>query len=326
MQGKNRGNMKGLEICERYYETYGKSMIERCCGKDTAKITAGLAGEGSQCFGFDDDISRDHDFGPGFCIWLGEEEFDKYADKLNREYENLPEDFLGLSRRNIQDKSRLGVMRTRDFFQKYTGLEKPPENNMDWLFLRETAAAVCVNGRVFSEGDGEFTRFRKVLEGFYPEDILRKKIAARAAVMSQAGQYNLLRCLKRKDKVAAMLALAKFTESALSMIYLLNRKYMPFYKWAYRGTESLSVLKSAAEKIASTDAIISAMWTGDFDRAEKIAFDLTEGVCRDTLRELKNQGMADGDDPFLQNHLREIMSGIGDEKIGSLPPIFDYGF
>ena len=32
------------------------------------KIAVGFVGEGSERFGFDDVYSRDHDFGPGFCM------------------------------------------------------------------------------------------------------------------------------------------------------------------------------------------------------------------------------------------------------------------
>ena len=67
--------MKGLELSQRYYEAYGREMIERIDPALLARVSVGLCGEGSQCFGFDDQISQDHDFAPGFCVWLSEEDF-----------------------------------------------------------------------------------------------------------------------------------------------------------------------------------------------------------------------------------------------------------
>lgn len=59
--------MKHLEICRRYFDTLGRPMIERNFPRLVGRYAAGMVGEGSGCFGFDDEISRDHDFGPGFA-------------------------------------------------------------------------------------------------------------------------------------------------------------------------------------------------------------------------------------------------------------------
>ncbi len=314
--------MQGLEIAEKYFEEYGIDKVMSAC---PAAAAAGLVGEGSQCFGFDDEISRDHDFGPGFCIWLPAEDFAHYAAKLQALYETLPKEFMGLSTDNIQDRSRVGVMRIDQFYFKYIGLSEPPRTNRQWLFLKETSLAVCTNGKVFDDGEGEFTAFREALLAYYPEDILRKKIAARAAVMSQAGQYNLLRCLDRGDRVATLFALAKFAEASLSMVYLLNRRYMPFYKWAYRGARQLEKMQPAVAKIGELCAGLDKGEASIATLRDK-AFDLAESICIETARELNLQGFSGSGSAFLQDHLGEIMGGIRDPEIRALPPIFDYGY
>lgn len=317
--------MQGMEIAEKYYEQYGLPMVREVCPELEERAAFGLVGEGSQCFGYDDEISRDHDFGPGFCIWLSKEDFLQYGEKLQTAYESLPKEFMGLSIDNIQDKSRVGVMRIDEFFFKYLGLSKPPKTNREWLFLKETILSICTNGKVFRDDNGSFTAFRRELCAFYPEDVLRKKVAARAAVMSQAGQYNLLRCLDRNDHIAAVLALAKFTEASMSMIYLLNRKYMPFYKWAYHGMQELPEMRQAVEKIGELGTLFDGIGT-DCAVARKKAYELTECICEDTARELNRQDFSHCSSAFLQDHLEDIMREIRDPQIRALPPIYDYGF
>ena len=60
--------MKGLELGRKYYEEYGKPMLEKEFPEIINSIAVGLVGSGSDCYGYDDDISHDHDFEPGFFI------------------------------------------------------------------------------------------------------------------------------------------------------------------------------------------------------------------------------------------------------------------
>ena len=64
--------MQGLELAKRYYEEVGRPMLERDFPELLPRLAAGLVGEGSECLGFDDAISQDHDFGAGFCLWFVE--------------------------------------------------------------------------------------------------------------------------------------------------------------------------------------------------------------------------------------------------------------
>ena len=105
--------MKGLELAKAYYDAFGAPMLREQFPEWEGRLAAGLIGSGSECFGFDDDVSQDHDFEAGFCLFIpGEDEMDRQtAFRLERAYARLPAEFEGFrkSRINPVGGSRLAV-------------------------------------------------------------------------------------------------------------------------------------------------------------------------------------------------------------------------
>ena len=71
----------------------GKPMIAAKYPQYAGRIAAGLVGHGSECYGFDDAYSQDHDFGPRFCLWLTDEDYAAIGEQLEVDYEALPRKF-----------------------------------------------------------------------------------------------------------------------------------------------------------------------------------------------------------------------------------------
>ena len=117
--------MKGLELSERFYREYGEPMLKEQFPDLLPYIAAGLFGSGSECYGFDDELSQDHDFEPGFCIFLPSETVvdRRKAFLLERAYTKLPKEFEGFKRALVTPVggARHGVLRTEDFSRKKPG-------------------------------------------------------------------------------------------------------------------------------------------------------------------------------------------------------------
>ena len=62
--------MQGIDIVRAYWEQHGLPMLRESFPGLLPLAAAGLTGPGSECFGFDDELSRDHDFEPGFCLFI----------------------------------------------------------------------------------------------------------------------------------------------------------------------------------------------------------------------------------------------------------------
>ena len=300
--------MRGLELARAYYEEYGRPMIEEQFPAYAGRIAVGLAGEGSECFGYDDQYSRDHDFEAGFCLWLTREDGEAIGFPLFRAYGKLPAEYRGVKKEksSLFGGGRKGVMEISEFYGRMIGCPGVPGSLEEWLAIPEYALAQAVNGQVFRDDLGEFSRIREELGRGYPEDVRLKKIAARAAVMAQAGQYNYSRCLRRGEAGAAALAAAEFAKAGISMVFLLNKRYTPYYKWMLRAMGELPVL-------GELRGPMERLLTGGGDGAR-----LIEEICGAVIAEMARQGLTGGNWDYLEPHALEVTERIQDGNLRNL--------
>ena len=208
--------MKGLELSKKYYEQFGKTMLQEQFPEIEHLIAVGLVGSGSDCYGYDDDISHDHDFEPGFCLFVPDESIidEKTFFNLERAYSKLPKEFCGYKRSLVKPVggSRNGVFRTKDFYTKKIGSPDGELTYEQWFSLPDYALAEATNGEIFKDDLGEFTEIRNKLKNM-PDDIVLKKLAGNLLIMAQSGQYNYPRILNRGETASAQLSLFEFSNA-----------------------------------------------------------------------------------------------------------------
>ncbi|MCR4922904.1 MAG: DUF4125 family protein [Lachnospiraceae bacterium] len=234
----NSAPEKGMDICRKYYETYGRKMIEEKFADYIDKIAVGLVGEGSDCYGYDDLLSRDHDFGPSFCMWLSDETYEEIGEELEEAYEALPDEIDGVKRsRTVNGSRRRGVAKISDFYSYFTG--SSDYEGIDWKNVNDTFLSASVNGQVWKDEEGIFTVYRNKLLKGYPLPILFAKLAESCSRFAQCGQYNYERVLKRGDVFTAELMRSDALKEAMKLKYLSLNLYYPHDKWLYKGIDDL---------------------------------------------------------------------------------------
>ncbi|MEG2172389.1 MAG: DUF4037 domain-containing protein [Desulfovibrionaceae bacterium] len=312
--------LHGLPLAKEFYQHCAQPLFAEYAPDLFAVAAFGLVGEGSECYGFDDTVSRDHDWGPAFCVWLPSALLADHLAQLENVLCKLPATFQGwpTRMRPEQRMGRVGPQSIEDFYARFTRLPRLPEHWREWRLIPEHFLAVATNGEVFHDTLGLFSTLRQGLLHFYPEDLRRKKIAARCMGMAQAGQYNVLRSLKRCEAVPALLSAARFAEQALSMVYLLNKKYMPFYKWAHRGVIDLPVLGALCHE--TLQQLSALTWAHDVYTHADHAIEI---LCAAVAGELRVQGLSDASGDWLLDHGPRVQQTIENPELRNIPVMLE---
>lgn len=325
--------LKGLVLCRTYYEQFGKKVFEKLqeelkgeeAGND-ATFTIAKAGEGSDCFGLDDILSKDHDFGPGFALFVTRQQYEQYGERLQEAYDGLPSVFRGFDRPvERTDMPRNGVIIIEDFFGRILNLEEEEvayllENaaltENAWLKVKDWQLKTVTNGEIFAGENGVFGRIYTALKKGYPQKLWRRKVAQCLGEICQDGQYNYKRLMQRGDSPGAAVLLHSFEEHVLEFLYLINREYAPHKKWMLKGAELLSegqdILGKLKELLCKSPDPAAYQqrdcieWVGTVNRGDQVLSAIEE-IAALISALLLEKGLTKSRETYLEAHIPYLL-------------------
>lgn len=284
------------------------------------RIAVGVAGEGSDCFGYFDELSRDHDFGTGVCLWLSDPDMALFGKELESSYNGLV-DSKDRTFLTARLRERRGVMSIHDFYSKILCIDcSTKECTMSedqWLSLEHSCLATAVNGEIFRDDLGEFTAFRRLLLSYYPDRVWRIRIAEKMHEYSACLQVNYARCMTRGDIVAADICKVRGMEAAMELFFLLKMTYPPYYKWTYRALKELDEEGAFAARIEELAGLKcnEEAWRGTRYNPNRQNYkdrivSLAEDIAYDLSELLRDAGLIPHLNPYLEADVKTVLDGI----------------
>lgn len=270
--------MQGIELSRRFYQELVRPFLN-----DEApglRHAAALIGYGSELLGFDDALSRDHNWGPRVHVLVSNADFDAYSDRLVSAFRSvMPDTFLGepIGWRNRPHPASSGPGARGDiahglevhalpvFMHRLVGVASHESLKAgDWLAFAEQRLLTFTAGAVFHDDDGILTAARAALAS-YPRDVRLyriacqwRRIAEEQAFVGRAGQVG--------DDLGSRVEAARLVRDTMRMAFLLEGRYAPYPKWLGSGFARLPIASRLQPLLLA--ALSSDDWT---ERQERLA-------------------------------------------------------
>lgn len=309
--------MKGLDISRRFFAEWGLPWLRREWPDLVDRLAAGRVG-GSDVIGADDEWSRDHDWGPRFDLWLTQEDYRRFGQKLRtqvnaaapREFMGARHHFFGATKDNVEVES------LDDCIAFHAGRAVPPARSRDWfrrrrgqsLVERESWLYFLRHGEVFHDPVGQFTARRDAFAR-YPRDVRLKVMHAQCVTVWYVGDFKLRSCIvHRDDPYPLQFAITQTAEAAMRLCFYLNDDFAPHWQWLHHEFAKLSESEALGP---SLDRFVAAR------KARECAAVVQDIIDILTLR-LASGGWIEGGHNDIQRAADEIKDQIADKAIRSM--------
>lgn len=263
--------MQGIELSRHFYGDIVAPWLDKAA--PGLRYSAGLLGYGSELLGFDDAVSRDHNWGPRIHIVLGQEDFDRHARRLVAEFSSMaPPHYrgepIGWRSRPHPPANGPEAAGAVEHGVEFQTLEAKLEghfairsldglNALQWLGFAEQKLLAFTAGAVFHDDDGRLGAARDRLS-YFPRDVWLyklacqwRRIAEEQAFVGRAGQVG--------DDLGSRVVAARLVRDVMHMAFLLERRYAPYSKWLGSGFARLPIAASLAPHLAQ--ALCASHWT-----------------------------------------------------------------
>lgn len=237
--------IKGLDLCREFFFEAAKPILDR--NFPELKYSAGLIGYGSDVLGYDDEVSRDHMWGPRFYFFPAPAEIgrkEEIADAFARE---LPYEYKGYSVNfSTPDPNDNGVQHPElitsgpvnpliftqtfdEFLEDELGTSAPDLlTPADWLTISEHRLLSLTAGELFHDGLNLAGRLDAIR--YYPEEVRRYRIAANWDIIASE-QAFVRRCSDVGDDIGSVIVAARIAERLMRLCFLYAKQYAPYSKW-----------------------------------------------------------------------------------------------
>ncbi len=216
------------------------------------RYAAARLGSGSDVLGFDDAVSRDHDWGCRLTLLVNEPDRDavpQISQLLERE---LPESYRGLPVRfplswNPSLSHGIDVATVAGFAAGRLGIDPAGGLSvLDWLVLTGQSVLEVTAGPVFADRTAGLARVRAALR-WYPPDVERYVLAAGWQRISQEMPF-VGRTATCGDELGSRLLSARLADGLIWLAFALSRRWPPYPKWRGRAFQALPVAAELAAR------------------------------------------------------------------------------
>jgi len=253
--------MNGLEISRAFFDQWGLPYLQQHSPALVDRVAAGLF-DGSQIYGADDELSRDHGWGPHFLLILTDDDYATSGAQLKAAINAAaPRQWAGYELLNTT--SSVLVESIESFFQEMTGFAHPPADPEMWLATdyarwREAYLYRVRHGHLFHDPLGEFSARCEEFRHF-PHVVWLARVCEEVFRVWHYGQYNFVeRLARRQDAVSIQIALGYFVEAVMRLCLLLEHDYTPYWKWLafeFRRRPAAAFLDPPLRALAESDSV-----------------------------------------------------------------------
>ena len=263
----------GIALSRCFFEDLVTPLLKRHVPE--VRYAAARVGSGSDVLGFDDAMSRDHDWGLRLQLFVPRADQARVHSALDQ---HLPTHFRGHPIRfglsaDPTDRLRIDVTSVSAFTEQQLGFDpRAAASVVDWLSLTGQAVLQVVSGAVFEDQTGELTGARDALT-WYPDDIWRYVVACDWGRLDQ--ELPLMgRAGDRGDELGSRVIAARLVDVAVHLGFMLSRAWPPYSKW--RGS-AFGQLTGCAAVAADLGRALDA---GDWRARQTALSDALTGLAR----------------------------------------------